>query len=361
MRIAFFSAKSYDLHFFRQACQDTCHEIKYFETRLAPETAELAQGFPAVCVFVNDIVNAEVLETLQRNGAKLVLARSAGVNHIDREAARELGLTVLRTPEYSPHAVAEHTIALMLAANRHIHRAAYRTREMNFSLDGLLGFDMYEKTVGVVGTGRIGAVVCRILKGFGCKVLAYNRTVKPEVEALGVKFVPLDELLTRSKIVTLHLPLNDETHHIINTKTLARMRDGALLVNTSRGALVDTDACIEALVQGLPGGVHGATPDGKPRKLGGMAIDVYEEERGVFFRDLSGHVLDDKDLAHLLMLPNVIVTSHQAFFTEEALEAISRTTLQNATDFEDGRELGESPRLVVQGSDPQPSETRRAS
>ncbi len=319
MRVAVFGTRSYDRRFLEEASAHHDHELVFLEPRLSPQTARLAEGFPAVCVFVNDLVDREVLEILVAGGTGVVALRSAGFNHVDLPAAARLGVTVVRVPAYSPHAVAEHTVALMLSLNRRVHRAWSRVREGNFALDGLLGFDLHGRTVGVVGTGRIGAAVVRILHGFGCRLLAYDVHPDPACEALGVRYVPLDDLWPACDVVTLHCPLTPETHHLVDTAALARMKAGAMLVNTSRGALVDTRAVIEALKSG---------------HLGYLGIDVYEEEADLFFQDLSDQVLADDVFARLLTFPNVLITAHQAFFTEDALRAIAETTLANLTALE---------------------------
>lgn len=321
MRVAVFSTKPYDQQFLLAANAAHGHELVFFEPRLTPETSPLAAGFPAVCAFVNDQLNAPVLRALARHGTKLIALRSAGFNHVDLPAARELGLTVVRVPAYSPYAVAEHTVGLMLALNRKIHRAYARVREGNFSLDGLLGFDLHGKTVGIVGTGKIGAVVARILAGFGCNLLAYDLVPNPECEALGTRYVPLPALFAQSDIITLHCPLTPETYHLVNAPALHQMKSGVMLVNTGRGALIDTRAIIYALKSG---------------KLGSLGLDVYEEEAGLFFEDLSAQVIQDDVFARLLTFPNVLITGHQGFFTREALANIGETTLANITEFERG-------------------------
>ncbi|MDX1530791.1 MAG: 2-hydroxyacid dehydrogenase [Rhodothermales bacterium] len=319
MDVAVFSTKPYDRRFLDAANADGDHAFAYFEPRLTPETAALAGGSRGVCAFVNDVLDRDVLERLADGGTEAVVLRSAGFNNVDLVAAEDLGLAVGRVPAYSPHAVAEHTLALLLALDRRLHRAYNRVREGNFALDGLLGFDLHGRTVGVVGTGKIGAVVVKILGGFGCRVLTYDPYPNEEVEALGATYVALEGLLAAADVVTLHCPLTPETHHLIDADALAQMRPGAVLVNTSRGALVDTPAVIEALKSG---------------HLGALAIDVYEEEADLFFEDLSDTVLRDDVFARLLTFPNVLVTGHQAFFTEEALTNIAETTVANLTAFE---------------------------
>jgi D-lactate dehydrogenase len=319
MRVAVFSTKTYDKQFLDAANGDAGHELVYLESRLTVATATAAEGARAVCAFVNDEPGRAALEVLSRRGIELVALRSAGFNNVDLTAARELGITVARVPEYSPHAVAEHTAALVLSLNRKIHRAHTRVREGNFALEGLLGFDLNGRTVGVVGTGKIGALFARIMHGFGCTVLAADPSRNPDCEALGVRYVALEELLGRSDVVSLHCPLTPATHHLIDAAAIARMKDGAMLINTSRGAVIDTRAVIEALKTG---------------HIGSLGLDVYEEEADLFFEDLSNKVIQDDVFARLLSFPNVLITGHQAFFTAEALRAIAETTLANVTAFE---------------------------
>ncbi len=314
MRVAVFSTKPYDRIFFDRANGNFGHDLTYFEPRLTSETISLAYEFPAVCVFVNDMLDADVLGRLSAGGAKVVALRCAGFNNVDLPAAERFGVKVVRVPAYSPHAVAEHTVGLMLTLNRKIHRAYARVREGNFSLDGLLGFDFHGRTVGVVGTGQIGAIVARIMAGFGCRLLGFDVHPNSECESLGLKYVTLDEVLNRSDIVTLHCPLTPDTRHLINAQTISRMKPGVMLINTSRGAVIDTKAVVEGLKSG---------------QIGSLGIDVYEEEADYFFEDLSQHVIADDVLARLLTFPNVLVTGHQAFFTQEALDAIAETTLRN--------------------------------
>ncbi len=322
MRIAVFSTKSYDRDFISRANAGHGHEITFFEPRLAPETATLAEGFPAVCVFVNDVVNREVLTTLAAGGTRVVALRSAGVNNVDIEAAQDLGISVGRVPAYSPHAVAEHAAALILALNRKIHRAYARVREGNFSLEGLMGFDLAGRTVGIVGTGKIGTVFARIMSGFRCRLLANDPFPNQECHALGVEYVDADRLFSESDIVAIHAPLTPESFHLIDGRALERMKQGAMLVNTSRGALIDTRAVIDALKDG---------------SLGSLGIDVYEEEADLFFEDLSQEIIRDDVFARLLTFPNVLVTAHQAFFTQEAVGRIAATTLENVSSFEGGK------------------------
>jgi len=319
MNIAVFSTKPYDRMFLEAANAAHGHELIYFEPRLTRETSALAAGFPAVCVFVNDQLDATVLAALARQETRLIALRCAGFNNVELAAAREVGLTVVRVPAYSPHAVAEHTLGLVLALNRKIHRAYARVREGNFALDGLLGFDLYGQTVGIVGTGQIGAVVARIMGGFGCRILAHDPFPNPACEALGARYVALPELFADSDMITLHCPLTPQTRHLIDARALQQMKPGVMLINTSRGALIDTPSVTEALKSG---------------KIGYLGLDVYEEEADLFFEDLSNIVLQDDVFARLLTFPNVIITGHQAFFTRNALERIAETTLANITTFE---------------------------
>jgi len=325
VRIAFFDTKRYERQAFDAANADQAHEIVYHEPRLTPDTASLADGFPVVCSFVNDRVTAETLATLARGGTKLLALRSAGYNHVDLVAAAKLGIPVVRVPEYSPHAVAEHTVMLALAVIRRVHRAWARVREGNFSLEGLMGFDLFQKRVGIIGTGKIGRVTARIFKGFGCEVVAYDLYPDEKAaEEIGFTYVDLDELYRTSDIISLHVPLTPETHHLIDGPAIKSMKRGVVLVNTGRGALIDTRALIEGL---------------KSEHVGAAGLDVYEEEEGLFFRDLSDRVIQDDVLARLLMFPNILVTAHQAFLTREALANIAETTLASVTAFERGEPL----------------------
>ena len=318
-RIAVYSTQAHDRRFLDAANAAGRFELVYLEPRLDALTAPAAAGAQAVCLFVNDRADAPALEALARQGVRLVALRCAGFNNVDLEAARRLGIAVARVPEYSPHAVAEHTVAIILTLNRKIHRAYARVREGNFALDGLLGFDLHGRTVGVVGTGKIGVQVVRIMAGFGCTVLAFDPQPNPACEAAGGRYVALPELLAASDIVTLHCPLTPQTHHLIDARAIATMRPGAMLVNTSRGGVIDTPAVIEALKSGA---------------LGSLGLDVYEEEADLFFRNLSDQVIHDDVFARLLTFPNVVITGHQAFFTEDALRAIAETTLRNVEQFE---------------------------
>jgi D-lactate dehydrogenase len=322
MKVAFFSAQAYDKDYFNR--YNNSQEIIYYEAPLNEQTVNLAEECKTVCVFVNDKLNAAVLKQLANRGVALVALRCAGYNNVDLDAAREQHIKVVRVPAYSPHAVAEHAVALILTLNRKTHKAYNRVREGNFSLDKLNGFDLFGKTAGVIGTGKIGHCFCDIMLGFGCKVLAFDLIANKELEAKGVSFVPLMDLLAQSDIISLHCPLTEQTRHIINAGTLAMMKNGAMLINTSRGALIDTKDAIDALRAG---------------KLGYLGIDVYEQEEKLFFHNLSEEVIQDDVIMRLMGFPNVLITSHQGFFTDEALTEIAQTTLQNINDFEAGNEL----------------------
>jgi D-lactate dehydrogenase len=323
VRVAVFSAKPYDEEFLT-AANDGRHELRFLEPRLTLETVPLVAGAPAVCAFVNDRLDAPVLESLADVGVRFVALRSAGFNHVDLQAAARLGLRVARVPGYSPYSVAEHCVGMVLALNRKIHRAYNRVREGNFALQGLLGFDLHGRTVGVIGTGLIGATFARCMLGFGCEVLAADPFPDDELRGDGVEYVPLEELLARSHVVSLHCPLTPETHHLVDAERIARMRDGVMLINTSRGALIDTTAVIEALKTG---------------RIGHLGLDVYEEEDDLFFQDRSDRVLQDDVFSRLLTFPNVLITGHQAFFTSDALTNIAATTIQNLTAMESGAPL----------------------
>jgi D-lactate dehydrogenase len=319
---AVFDTKPYDREYLSQAAGAERVAWRFHEFRLSAETASAAKGAGAVCVFVNDQVDRPCLETLAALGVKLIALRCAGHNNVDVAAARALGLAVVRVPAYSPHAVAEHTVALLLTLNRKIHRAYNRVRELNFSLSGLVGFDLHGKTVGIVGTGRIGRITAQIFRGFGTEVIACDPFPNPDwATAHDVRYVDLDTLLAASDIISLHLPLLPETHHLLNPQTLSQTKSGVIIINTSRGKLIDTTALIAALKAG---------------SVGGVALDVYEEEAGVFFEDLSGQVLQDDELSRLLTFPNVLITAHQAFLTGEALSEIARVTTDNLVNSEKG-------------------------
>ena len=319
MKIAFFDAKPYDVPSFSCYAEQNGIAIKFFETKLNEDTVELANGFDGVCIFVNDVVNAAVIDRLSAMGVRYIALRCAGFNNVDTKHAYGK-IHVFRVPAYSPYAVAEHAIAMLLTSIRRIHKAYIRTRDFNFSLTGMTGFDLHGKTVGVIGTGKIGRVFIDICRGFGMKVLAYD---KYPAEGLDngdtVRYVSLDTLFSESDIISLHCPLTEETYHIINEESIEKCRRGVMIINTSRGALVDAEALLTAI---------------KSRKVGGACLDVYEEESDLFFEDFSGHILEDDTLARLISMPNVIVTSHQAFLTEEALDNIAFTTVKNLVDFE---------------------------
>ncbi len=318
MKIAFFDTKPYDKPAFEKYGNIRGIKFKFFETKLNEDTVELAQGFDGVCAFVNDTVNAEVIDRLSDMGVNVLALRCAGFNNVDMKHAFGK-IHVLRVPAYSPYAVAEHTMALLLTSIRRIHKAYIRSRDFNFSLSGLTGFDLHEKTVGVIGTGRIGRVFIDICRGFGMKVLAYDKFPAAELDnGDTVRYAQLDEIFANSDIISLHCPLTDETHHIIDAQALEKCKKGVVILNTSRGALVDA----EALLAGI-----------KSRKVGAACLDVYEEESDLFFEDNSGHILEDDTLARLISMPNVIVTSHQAFLTEEALENIAETTVLNISGY----------------------------
>ncbi len=324
MKIALFSSKSYDTEYFNLAEKEYSHEITHFETRLRQRTANLAAGYDAVCVFVNDMVDRDTIGILKEVGVKTIALRCAGFNNIDLLAAQEAGISVVRVPAYSPESVAEHALALILTLNRKTHKAYNRVREGNFSLERLIGFNISGKTVGVIGTGRIGAAFTRIMEGMGCKILAYDQFKNKELVDRGVEYVGLEKLLGQSDIVSLHCPLTPETAYLINRQTLSMMKPGVMLINTSRGALINTNDVLESL---------------KSRHLGYLGIDVYEQEEKLFFRDRSEEILQDEQIGRLMTFPNVLITAHQAFFTREALVQIAATTLQNLSDVEEGKEL----------------------
>ena len=320
--IRVFSAKPYDRRTFTEANATLGHDISFLDTRLDLSTVDLAAGAATVCVFVNDDVSSPVIEALAQGGTRCIALRCAGFNNVDLTAAARHGITVVRVPAYSPNAVAEHTLALILALNRRIHRAYNRVRDGNFSLDGLVGFDLAGKTVGVIGTGRIGSLVARLLWHFRCEVLAVDPYPDPDLIDLGVTYTDLDTALANSDLVTLNCPLTERTHHVIDAATIATMRPGVMLVNTGRGALIDTSAVVAGLKSG---------------HIGSLALDVYEEEAPLFFEDRSMEILDDDVFARLLTFPNVLITAHQAFLTREALASIAGTTLNNVTDVMGGR------------------------
>ncbi|QDI83261.1 2-hydroxyacid dehydrogenase [Methylorubrum populi] len=323
MRTAMFSAQNYERALLNELNTDHGHDLVYLDALLDSDTASLAAGFPAVSVFVNDTVDRRVLNHLAQGETRIIATRCTGFNHIDLDAADELGIKVVRVSNYSPNSVAEFAVGLLLALNRKIHRAYNRTRESNFSLDGLMGFDLVGRTVAVIGTGKIGTIFGRIMVGFGCNVIGFDVHRSPEFERIGGRYVDAEGVET-ADVISMHCPLTPETYHIVGQRTLARVKKGALLINTSRGGLVDTEAAIDALKSG---------------RLGGMALDVYEQEASLFYKDLSSSIVSDDVMQRLISFPNVIVTGHQAFFTREALQTILGTTLESLSEFEAGRTL----------------------
>jgi len=319
MRVTMFSTKPYDESYFDEALEGSSHSFVYHEAPLTTSTAMLAEGSDAICAFVNDQLDNETISAVAAQGVRIIAMRCAGFNNVDLKAARAHNIKVVRVPAYSPHAVAEHTVALLLALNRRLYRAYNRVRDGNFSLKGLVGFDLFGKTVGVIGTGRIGQESVRVFRGFGCEVLCFDVHENPQVLEMGGQYVSFDELLARSDIVTLHCPLMESTYHIIDEAAIQKMKPGVTLLNTSRGGLIDTKAVIEGL---------------KAKHIGNLGIDVYEEEDNLFFEDQSGEVMQDDIFARLLTFPNVLITGHQAFFTENALREIARTTLANLDQIE---------------------------
>lgn len=317
MKTAVFSTQSYDKEYLERENSHFGHTLFFYESSLKEKTVRLAENFEAVCVFVNDAITREVIVKLAEMGVKAIVLRCAGFNNVDIEAACQYGIKVLRVPAYSPHAVAEHALALIMTLNRKTHKAYNRVREGNFSIERLTGFDLCGKTVGVVGTGKIGALFARIMMGIGCRIIAFDRYPNPSLAADGVSYTSLDELFRISDIISLHCPLTPETHHMINSSSLAEMKKGVMLINTSRGKLIDTEAAIEAL---------------KNEHLGYLGIDVYEQEENLFFKDLSELIIRDDKIRRIMTFPNVLVTAHQAYFTDNALQQIARTTLQNLQD-----------------------------
>nr|WP_315222398.1 2-hydroxyacid dehydrogenase [uncultured Flavobacterium sp.] len=313
-KIAFFSTQPYDKTFFNQYNDDFGFELEFFETQLNSQTVILIEKATTVCVFVNDIVNEVVIKQLAEKGVKIIALRCAGFNNVDLEAAKKYQMKVCRVPAYSPQAVAEHAMAMILTLNRKTHKAYNRVREQNFSLNGLLGFDLFGKTIGIIGTGNIGKAFAKIALGFGCKVLAYDVAANPEMEQLGLTFVSLEVIFKTSDIISLHCPLNEQTKHIINKKTIDLMKKNVMIINTSRGALIETNSVIEGL---------------KEEKIGYLGIDVYEQEEKLFFKDLSDDIIQDDAIQRLMSFPNVLVTAHQAFFTNEALTQIALVTFAN--------------------------------
>ncbi|HCC93107.1 MAG TPA: hydroxyacid dehydrogenase [Flavobacteriaceae bacterium] len=317
MKIAFFSSKPYDKTFFEAENKNYGFELNFYETHLGPHIVNAIEDEQAVCVFVNDKVNRQVIEILAKKGVKIIALRCAGFNNVDLDAAKEFGIKVCRVPAYSPEAVAEHTMAMLLTLNRKTHKAYNRVREQNFALNGLLGFNLFQKTIGIVGTGKIGKAFINIAKGFGCKIIAYDLYPDQELMNNGVEYVELDKLFKSSDIISLHCPLTPENHYMINQETIAMMKDGVTIINTSRGGLINTHEAIEAL---------------KNHKIGYLGIDVYEQEEKLFFKDLSAEIIQDDMIQRLMSFPNVLVTAHQAFFTQEALEQISEITMRSISE-----------------------------
>ncbi|GAA0758509.1 2-hydroxyacid dehydrogenase [Psychroflexus lacisalsi] len=324
MKIAVFSSKPYDRRYFETYNKDYNYELSFFDTNLNAQTSNLTQDFDVVCVFVNDQLGKEVIKALANNGVKLIALRCAGFNNVDLEAAEQYGIKVTRVPAYSPQAVAEHALALILTLNRKTHKAYNRVKEGNFSLDNLIGFNVYNKTVGVIGTGKIGQAFCKIMLGLGCKVLAYDVTPQGALEEAGVTYVTLEELYKGSDIISLHCPLLPATQHLINDKSIAQMKTQVMIINTSRGGLINTEDVVKNL---------------KDRKVGYLGIDVYEQEENVFFEDKSEQIIEDDTLLKLISFPNVLITSHQAFLTSEALTEISKTVFSNIYEFVNNQSL----------------------
>jgi D-lactate dehydrogenase len=324
MKVAVFSSKPYDQKFFERYNQNYNHELAFFDTNLNKQTTNLTRDFDAVCVFVNDKLTEDVIQKLADNQVKHIALRCAGFNNVDLEAVKKYNITVTRVPAYSPQAVAEHALSLILTLNRKTHKAYNRIKEGNFSLNGLMGFGLKDKTVGVIGTGKIGIAFCKIMLGLGCKVLAYDVQPQEELIKLGVDYLPLDELYKNADIISLHCPLVPATKHIINDKSVSKMKDHVMIINTSRGALIHTEDVIKNL---------------KEKKIGYLGIDVYEQEEEIFFEDRSEQIIEDDTLIRLISFPNVLITSHQAFLTQEALTEIAQTVLQNIEDFKQGKEL----------------------
>ncbi|AWG20076.1 hydroxyacid dehydrogenase [Flavobacterium faecale] len=331
IKISFFSTQPYDKVFFEKYNAEYKFELDFFETQLNHHTVELIQDSPVVCVFVNDVLDAGVIAALANKGVLIIALRCAGFNNVDLDAAKKAGIRVCRVPSYSPEAVAEHAMAMILTLNRKTHKAYNRVREQNFSLNGLLGFDLHGKTIGVIGTGNIGKAFAKIVLGFGCKVLAFDIAKDEELEKIGVQYEPLDTIFKLADILSLHCPLTEKTKHIINATSLSIMKKNVMIINTSRGALINTPDVIDAL---------------KDAKIGYLGIDVYEQEEKLFFKDLSEDIIQDDDIQRLMSFPNVLVTAHQAFFTNEALTQIALTTLQNVTDLLEGNEFANKAGLL---------------
>eukprot|EP01113_Clastostelium_recurvatum_P007401 TRINITY_DN1344_c0_g1_i1.p1 TRINITY_DN1344_c0_g1~~TRINITY_DN1344_c0_g1_i1.p1 ORF type:complete len:338 (-),score=79.93 TRINITY_DN1344_c0_g1_i1:12-1025(-) len=319
MKLAFFGTKPYFKTAFEAARAKTSLDIVYFEPTLTEQTVELAKGFDAVCLFVNDVANAKVIESLSKFGIKMIALRNAGFNNVDLDAAAKAGITVARVPAYSPYAVAEHAVAMLSCLNRHLHKAYAKVRDGNFEITGLMGFDLHGKTIGVIGTGQIGAIFARIMKhGFLCNVIAYDVYQSKEVQEMGIEYVPLDDLLARSDVISLHAPLTPQTHHIVGTDSIPKMKKGVTIINTSRGGLIDSKAMLAALKSG---------------HIGLLGLDVYEEEADLFYADWSGQVIQDDIITRFSTFPNVLITAHQAWFTNEAITTIASTTVGNVEDF----------------------------
>lgn len=331
-KIAFFSTQPYDKTFFNKYNSDFGFELNFFETQLNPQTVILIENAKIVCVFVNDIVNEAVIKQLAEKKVRIIALRCAGFNNVDLEAAKKMGIRVCRVPAYSPEAVAEHAMAMILTLNRKTHKAYNRVREQNFSLNGLLGFDLYGKTVGIIGTGNIGKAFAKIVKGFGCKVLAFDIVSDAEMENDGVTFTSLETIFKESDVISLHCPLNEKTKHIINKKSIASMKERVMIINTSRGGLIETTSVIEGLKEG---------------KIGYLGIDVYEQEEKLFFRDLSEDIIQDDTIQRLMSFPNVLVTAHQAFFTNEALTQIALVTLGNINSLLTKKDIENKAALLV--------------
>lgn len=324
MKVACFSIKSYDQEYFEKYAQQYELELTFYKASLTYSTVNLTEGFDAVCVFVNDKIDAATIEKMAQNGVKLIALRCAGFNNVDIQAANQQGIPVVRVPAYSPEAIAEHSLALILTLNRKTHKAYNRIREGNFSLDRLIGFNLHKKTIGVIGTGKIGLAFCRILSGFGCKVLAFDPYPSEEVSNLGIEYQTLEEVLQQSDIISLHCPLTPDTKHIINKQAIDKMKPGIMVINTSRGALINTSDAIEGL---------------RNKQIGYLGIDVYEQEENLFYQDLSENIIEDDLILRLNSFPNVLITSHQAYFTKEAMTEITVTTLENIKAFQNNQEL----------------------
>ncbi len=324
MKVTFFSTQSYDKTFFEEHNKDFRFSLEFFDVTLNDKSVNLIQNSDAICVFVNDKVTKSVVEGISDKGVKIIALRCAGFNNVDLIAAKEKNISVVRVPAYSPHAVAEHALAMIMTLNRKTHKAYNRVRDQNFSLAGLMGFDLFGKTIGVVGTGNIGKVFCKIMLGFGCRVVAYDVKEDPTLKEDGVDYLPLEELLSVSDVVSLHCPLNDKTRYIIRDESIKLMKKGVMLINTSRGGLIDTKSVIKGL---------------KSAQIGTLGIDVYEQEETLFFRDLTGHIIEDDTITRLASFPNVLITSHQGFFTQEAMDQIAVTTLSNLKSFKENKPL----------------------